>query len=849
MKNFRTITMLAFLAATALLGCSKKDSVAAEPSEIDSSSSTNTCSSPTSTPIWKGERSTATTVGVRGAWSDIKMIPTTTYPGTAYIDIGCLCIKYSYWDGGKWTTEVIAATNAAASTFIRIAYLSTGVPIVLWSNGASILQMAIRNTASLTTEGTWTITNLDTLGAAIRAVEIKVNPNDQVAILYARNSGATSHLILCTTGCETGSNYSSPSTSLGTTGAAANTFGLGWCKASSGFFPVVAISGAANSTYAVCRQSTLSSCLNGIASWSGGAMHTLTSSGAARVTLQLAIDDSTVDAPIQAVLNNGSFISYYQSSFAGGGCASGTLAAIAQGGAIPATGATSGNAYLELERSGSTYHLVANEGTASVRYYNANANNFTAWNPSGTVSTLTLAAAGSTRGGLAVDATLGQAYTTFARTAAATPYAGNLMFGLIENIKTASDSVSAEFYETPLTLDGQIQMNASQIPNLAAASTSTGTPATAFVDYSSGSATAGVLRYGLRNGTSSSSSWLVSNVPVVGQPQAVALAFDKNDKPWLGVYDLQSLRFLLLTNSKTDGTGLWSTYYFPLRAAVTAATAPAYNSVALAMDSSATAVMPVMIVGVANHGTLATTGVWAAKLDPSTGDWPSISQINSTNLANSVSNVTADYDSSGNIVVAYYDRSSQNRVEYSQSSNGGFTWTTATQVSPITGAGMGAKIKLNPANGRPAITYYDRSNNLLYYSYCTTALAACGTLVSWSYTFLENGAGISVLAATSEGLLSTGLTFTSAGEAFVAYPIGSGNTGRLALTQTTSGLFGISSILMEGRNANSIINGAMAAINFAQPGWNIDSVRTVTGAMHSIHVGPGNWIYQTSCGD
>jgi hypothetical protein len=811
----------------------------------------NTCSAPTTTVIWKGERSTAATVAVRGAWSDIKVIPGTTFPASVYTDVGCSCLRYTFWNGTGWSTEIISAASSTSFTHIRLAFLNTGIPVVVWSNSTTILQIAIRDSASVSVEGTWTVSNLDIAGTAIRAVEIKVNPSNQVAILYARNTAGTSHLILCSSGCQLVGNYSSPSTTLGTVGANPHSLGLGWCSSGSAYYPVVAITGATNSTYAVCRQTTLSSCLTGIASWAGGALQTLTGSGANRTVVQLAMDDTTTDAPVRAVLSNGAALAYYQSSFVGGGCATGTIGAIASGGTISGTTANSGNAYLEVQRvSGNNYHLIANEALTAVRYYNTTTGSFTTWNAAGTIATTTLGAAGATRGGLAVDTVNGQAYTTYARTAAVTPYNGNLMFGFVENITVASNGATAEYYETPLTIDGQLQMTVSQVPNLATASTSAGIPATAFVDYSSNSATVGVLRFGMRSGSAASDEWNIRTVPISAQPQSVALIFDTNNKPWIGFFDQLTLRFLLATNSETDGTGTWSTYYFPFRTAVTAATAPAFHSVALAMDRTASVVTPVMIVGIANHATIANTGVWAAKLISTTGNWANMAQIDSTNLANSVSNVTADYDASGNIVVAYYDRSASNRLEYAHSVNAGATWSAPTQVTALTASGMGAKIKLNPTTSKPAITYFDRANNRVFYSYCSSVLSGCSSLVNWSYSIVENlTAGVSGLAATSDGLLATGLTFSNTGKAYVQYPIGAGNSGVLALNTNASGTFGNSTILVTGKNANTLSNTTISPINFAQPGWGVDAVRTTTGALHSIHIGPGNWLYATSCGD
>lgn len=854
MKNInKTFLVLSFVFLSNL-GCSKDSTatnITTDPNSGASTDTANTCSAASTSVLWRGERSTAATVAVRGAWSDVKIIPTTTYPASVYTDAGCACIRYTFWNGTSWKTEIISAGHTTSFTQLRLAFLSTGIPVVVWSNSTTTLQLAIRNSASTTAEGSWAITNLDTAGTAIRAVEIKVNPADQVAILYARNTAGSSHLILCPASCSSGFNYSAPSTTLGTVGTLPNSLGLGWCSSGTSYYPVVALSGATDSSFGICRQSTLSNCLTGTASWAGGALQTLTGSGANRVTVQLAMDDTIADAPVRAVLNNGAGLAYYQSAFAGGGCSDGTVGAIASGGTITGTLAASGNAYLELQRvAGDNYHLVANEALATVRYYNTTSASFTTWNAAGTVATTTLGAAGATRGGLAVDTSLNQAYTTFARTAAVTPFNGNLMFGWIENTTVASNGATAEFYQTPLTIDGQLQMAAAPVPNISMSATTSGTPAAAFVDYSANSATAGVLKYGIRAGTSALNSWNIRTVNVAAQPQNVALAFDANNKPWIGFYDQQTLRFLLVTNSETDGSGVWSTYYFPFRTVVAAATAPAYHSVSLAMDRSALAVTPVMLVGIANHATIASTGIWSARLNAATGDWANLTQIESTNLANSNSNLTTDFDASGNIVAAYYDRGAANRLEYTQSTNGGVTWSVATNVTPFTASGMGAKVKINPVTSRPAVTFYDKANNRIYYSQCTTALGTCSSAANWSYSFVENlTAGVSGLAATLDGLLNTGLSFTSKGTAYVTYPIGSGNSGVLALNNNSSGSFPPSTTLVAAKNSNLLLNSAISALNFAQPGWNVDSVRTSTGALHSVYVGPGNWLYGTSCGD
>lgn len=842
---------MAVILLAALTGCDGGGS-ASGTTPADSNTAAETadmCAAPVTSVVWPGERSTATTVALRGTWSDVKVIPGTTKPATAYTDLGCACLRYTFWDGTKWETEIITAASTTTFTFIRLAYLSGGIPVVVWSNGAKILQIAIRDTASVTEKGTWSVANLDTAGTVVRAVELKVNPDDQVAILYARNTAGTSHLVLCESDCHLTANYSAPSSTLGTVGANPDSLGLGWCSTGTSYQPVIALTGAAGSSFAICRQSSLSSCLSGLSGWEGGSAFALSGTGANRATVQLAIDETTVDAPVRAIAQNGSGLAIYQSSFAGGGCATGTPAAIAASGTIAGTVAASGSAFLDLQRDANgNHHLLANESTTSVRYYNTTSGDFTAWNAAGTVATATLGAAGATRAGLAIDSSLGQGYASFARTAAASPFQGNLSFAWIEDTTRASNDASAEYYEAPQTTDGQLQMASSPVPNIATAATSAGVPATAFVDYSANSATAGVLRYGIRVGAAV--PWQIRTVPVVAQPQAVSLAFDRDDRPWIGFYDLQTRRFRIVTNARTDGSGAWTTYVFPLQTPVTAATAPAHHGIAIAMDEAAATVTPVVIVGVANHATVANTGVWAAKLNPETATWSALTQIESTNQANSVSNVTADFDAEGRIAVAYYDRSAENRVEYAQSLDGGATWSVPTRVALSTGIGAGARVKLNPATSKPAVSYYDKANNRVYLARCSTAPASCDSLANWTTSVVENlTAGVSGLAASQEGILSTSLTFTGSGTATVVYSIGAGNSGSLAINDDRTGAFPLSTVLNAGANANLFANTAISALNFGQGGWNASSVRTSRGSLHSLYVGPGNWLYATGCGD
>jgi hypothetical protein len=89
------------------------------------------------------------------------------------------------------------------------------------------------------------------------------------------------------------------------------------------------------------------------------------------------------------------------------------------------------------------------------------------------------------------------------------------------------------------------------------------------------------------------------------------------------------------------------------------------------------------------------------------------------------------------------------------------------------------------------------------------------------------------------------LNISTDGTIYLAYPRGQGADGNLILAKNSSGTF-TSSTLYSGTNAN--LPGT-PAVNFGVAGWGISSTLNTAAYFTSVYLGPGNWLYSTSCGD
>jgi hypothetical protein len=347
-------------------------------------------------------------------------------------------------------------------------------------------------------------------------------------------------------------------------------------------------------------------------------------------------------------------------------------------------------------------------------------------------------------------------------------------------------------------------------------------------------------------------------VPNVVLAQAPSIAFDSNNKPWIGYYDTTTLRYYAVSNSSTDGSGTWSKYTFPM-AANAAGTATAIHDTAMAMSYDSLGVAsPVMIILNSSGTPAGQSGARAARLTPSTNAWSTVRSLGAIG-AGFGNRLVADFDTSGKIVVAYYDNTA-NSVSYNSSTNG-TTWGTIGTISAVN-AREGLSIRLNPATGNPAISFYNRvvgtGRGNLSFSYCTTAFASCNLGVgSWSVSvgIADTGAGLGLantnIPTQNEQVLNSVLTFSPAGIPSITHLNNSS-----APAQSINLFNGLSGTTIAGGTAETL-----QGVSYAEPllgtspnlfsgaavGLGASGLRNSLGQLFTAYVGPNNWLYANTC--
>lgn len=803
-------------------GCAKN--AASTPSSNNSSATpTVQDTSCSSTLIDVGQKGIVTAVG-RGGYSDTRLIPNSSNTAVAYADAGSLTLKLTYWNGSQFSTEIISGDGAG--TFVRLAFLLNGTPLVFWAQGGN-LKVAIRS-AALTSSGTWSTGVIDT-GTAPRAIEVSVNPLDQVGVSFLTDTAAAGKpkFLYCSAPCNSPSGFQTMTPNAyienSTLLAAQTSTGMGWCKASDSlYYPAVTYSVTGLARYAIC-QNSLANCLSS-ANWTPQ-----TVVATASVANKLHLDSSIVGDIPKTVSQGGAGLVTYQM---GATLCTDPPGAFTAGNTIGTS--TTGTQWLTLLKDAlGLFHIVANESTTSVRYYNSTTSDLNGvWNSQGTIETTTLAATHG--GGGDVDLSGSAIYASYGQNIA--PF--DLKLARVADTGVASNLVGFSKYSIDLT--GGLQLSAAnlQVRNVSSSATSSGRPAIAYVDYSVGAVANAKLKYAYRVGSSSTAEWDISLIPGTASPQYPSLAFDHNNMPWISYFDASSNRFFLTTNSSTDGSGAWRTYEFPALPSGAAAALPAANSTSTAMFYASGVAKPVMVVIDTNAGS---KGLKSAMLNPVTGAWSSVTTIDAFTGATAASHLAIDFDTSGRIVIAYNELN-VTRARYATSSDG-TTWSTPLSISSINqGAGVG--IRLHPTTGSPVMAYFDRPNSTVYYTPCSGTPSACVTS-GWSPSAIDMTAGVSGLAAGNDQLLSTGIVFDDSGYVYLIYPRGQGSTGQLTVTTNASGSF-VSTALASG--ANGALSGS-AALNFGVSGWNVSSTRNAAGGAFSAFIGPGNWLYANSCRD
>jgi hypothetical protein len=823
-RHFVGTLLLVPMTAISLWGCALAGNTGTDSTTDPSSnggSSTNSCTTTVADYGQKG--SIAGTI--RGSYSDLKTIPGTTYPATAFVDAGDVVLKLSWWDGSQFVTEAVSGDGAGA--FVRLGFLSTGIPVVVWTQGAN-LKAAIRS-AALSSSGTWSSAIIDT-GVAPRAVEISISPLDQVGVVFLTDTATTGRprFLYCDAPCTDPSGFQSMSvgTYVDNTAivAAQVATGMAWCKASATqYYPAATYAVTGITRYAIC-QNTLANCLQ-TANWSTRQV-VATGNVSTKLLLNPAV---TGDEPKVVSLGAGGIVTY---RMVGTACTAAT-AAFTAGATLG--GATSGNQWIKLLiDSNNKFHVVANESTTSVRYYNSQTTDLNgAWNAAGTVDTISLGAA--TAAGADIAGSLSSVYLSYGTNASTY----TLKIGKVTDYTVASNAATFSRYDVDVSGGMQLAGANAQQQILATAATSVGRPAVAYVDFSAGAATTGKLKYALRNGATATSIWDAMLVSTAVSPQYPYLAFDNNNKPWVSFFDASNNRFYMAYNSQTDGSASWVNYEFPAIPAGAPAALPAANQTAVAMYYSGSAANPVMIMIDNNAGS---KGVKAAKLNTSTLAWSPVVTIDAL-TASGASHLTTDYDKSGNIVVAYRDNSTT-RVKYTFSSDGGVTWSSPTSISAVN-QGAGATVEINPTTGKPTAAFYDRANNALYYATCSNPIAS--STAGWSSTLVDNTAGTSGLASGNEQLLTAGLRYDSAGNVYIIYARGAGSTGALMQAKAAAGSTSFTLTTLNP-GASASLSGTVP-LHFSVGGWNPSSVANAAGGLTTLFVGPGNRLNSISCGD
>jgi hypothetical protein len=302
--------------------------------------------------------------------------------------------------------------------------------LVFWTQGAN-LKMAIRS-AALASAGTWSAGTIDT-GVAPRAVEVSVNPLDQVGVVFATDTAATGRVkfLYCDAPCAGASTFQTMSATpfIENTNvvAAEVSTGISWCQASStSYYPAVTYAITGLTRYAVC-QNSLTNCLTNT-NWTPQ-----TIIGTGNVSTKLLLDPTVVgDVPKAVSLGAGGIIPYRMGATA---CTA-APAAFSAGAAIG--GATSGNQWMTpFKMANGKFGLAANESTTSVRYYNSQTTDVIgAWNTAGLIETIALPAAQG--GGAAVDEINKTVYLSYGTNAA--PF--DMRVGRIEDYTVASNTAT-----------------------------------------------------------------------------------------------------------------------------------------------------------------------------------------------------------------------------------------------------------------------------------------------------------------------------------------------------------------------------------------------------------------------
>lgn len=795
----------------------------------------------------------ATTGQRRGQYSDVKINPINGREAFAYFDFAALSMKFTYWNGNEYVHELVAGFGTEPNK-VSMVFLSTGIPVIAWTTAGTNVMLSIREASTSTANSNWNSKVFSSVATTARAIKLEVSPNDMVGGIY--NTAAASgrmKMILCTSNCSSVNSYSHMNGATdfvgndnNNTAASITSVGFAWCKAADDLYYPTAVYGRiapGNSTrFAMCPASSTSSCLTG-AAWTVNSQ-ILSASPTANISSTLHIDSTVLnDSPKLLTLKTAVGVKSYLagSGAAPVGCKDVLTATTWDESAETLGGSATGNAWMSLMRSNNgILHAVMNEGTSNIRYYNTDSGDLANWdtfwnNGNGYLNTVTT----SGSGGAVYDTTNNILYSSYFVNLAINQF--NFLLNKVTSIP--SNSASVVSMNSAVNSNGHMALVTNVARNFVLAKTSSGEVGVAYVDYSSGVNTTGILKYAYRNGREMTTTWSPVIVPGVTAPESPYLRYDHLDRPWISYFDRTNFRFYLMFNSSSDGLGTWTSYMMPPVGTPTAPAFPATNDTAIAMVQVGTVKKPVLTV---LDNTALTRTVRSALFDPSTGSWSSVVSVYSIG-ATGASGLDAHGDEEGNFVISFLDRTAGSYLKYSHGTivSGAPSFTTPVDIGPASGAGQGTSIRINPVTGSPVVIFQDRANNRLYRATCSEDVASCATS-PWIVDVLDIFTGISALSIATtfnENLASTSIALRDDGAYDVFYTHGMGATGDLRRIKVDdSGVAGTSQTWVAGRGAN-----LAATLNFGVQGFYSDAVITPDNQLVSVFLGRGNLLVQRTC--
>lgn len=790
----------------------------------------------------------------RGQFSDVRLNPVNDREAFAYFDFAALSMKFTYWNGTRYVHELIAGYGTEANK-VSMVFLSGGIPVVAWTTGGTDLMLAIRSSNTETAGAKWNSRVFAGVATSARAVKLEVTPNDMVGGVY--NTIATAgrmKFLLCTSNCSSVSSYSNMSGAADFVGNDSNntatnmvSVGFAWCKAAEDtYYPAAVfgrVVGAVNTTrYAMCPNATTSSCLTG-AAWTVNSQ-LLPVAPTANVSSALHLDPTVTNDPAKILtLKTGVGVKGYLSGTGAlnVGCKDITTGTTWDESTETLGAASTGNGWIELARTtNGKLHAVMNEGITNIRYYNTDIGTLSSWDTfwnigNGYLNTVATSGAG----GAVLDKENNIIYSSYYANSAVNRF--NMMANVISALPT--DSVNVVSTNSSINNDGHIALVTNVTRNVFMASTSSGEAGIAYVDYSAGANTTGVLKYAFRNGRDIDSSWLVNVVPGVTSPESPYLAYDHLDRPWISFFDRTNFRFFLMVNSSRDGSGVWTSYQMSPVGTPTAPVFPATNDTAIGMVSVAGTLKPLLVV---LDNTALSRNVRAAYLDSTTGTWSSVVTVAAIG-ATGASGLNAVGDDSGNVAIAWLDRTAGNFLKYSngQIVSGTPTFTTAVDIGTTALGGQGTSIQINPVTGSPVVAYLDRANNRLYRATCDNDPQTCAAS-SWSVSIIDiftGLSGLSIATTFTENFASSKIVMGTDGSYDVFYSNGMTAQGDLKrISVDDQGNAGTAVSWVEGRGAN-----LAATLNFGVQSFHSDAVLTTDNQIVSAYLGEGNLLVQKTC--